>query len=79
MSYNVTLTSSDGITLQSLTTDTAYNFTNVETLNGMFSVTVFAMTENTSGGSIMAATVIDILPDGWLLCTCIYTYVNAVW
>ena len=64
LSYNVTLTSSDGVLGPFTTNDTTYNFTNVETLNGMFNVTVFAFNENTRGVNVTVTTVNSILSYG---------------
>ena len=42
LSYNVTLSLSDGVTLEPITTnDTNYTFTGVDTINGNISVDVF--------------------------------------
>ena len=53
--YNVTLISSDDGVLRSVTTNntvTNYNFTNVERLNEVLSVTVFVFNKNASGASV---------------------------
>ena len=60
-SYNVTLTTFDDVRGPFTTNDTTYNFTNAETLNGMFNVTVFAFNENTRGVNV---TFSDILQHG---------------
>ena len=52
LSYNVTLTSSNGVLGPFITSNTAYNFTNATTLNGMFNVTVFAFNRNARGDSV---------------------------
>ena len=66
LSYNVTLLSSDGVILQETftTSDTVYNFTNVETLNGIFNVTVVLINSNARGASVTETAVISISPDG---------------
>ena len=61
LSYNVTLTTFDDVLGPFTTNNTAYNFTDVETLNGMFNVTVFAFNENARGVSV---TFSDILQHG---------------
>ena len=66
LSYNVTLLSSDGVILQGpfTTSDTVYNFTNVETLNGIFNVTVVPINGNARGANATEMAVIDVLPGG---------------
>ena len=61
LSYNVTLTSSDGVLGPFTTSDATYNFTNVETLNGMFNITVYAFNENARGTSVTKAAVVVLL------------------
>ena len=65
LSYDVTLLSSDGVILQGpfTTNDTIYDFTNVETLNGNFNVSVVSI-GNVRGASVAEVAVIDISPDG---------------
>ena len=64
LSYNVTLTSSDGVLGPFTTNDTAYNFTNVETLNGMLNVTVYAFNEKGRGVSVTVTAVSVLLAGG---------------
>ena len=66
LSYNVTLLSSDGVILQGpfTTSDTVYNFTNVETLNGIFNVSIVAISGNARGASVIQMSVIDALQGG---------------
>ena len=66
LSYDVTLLSSDGVILQGpfITSDTVYDFTNVETLNGVFNVIVFPYDNNARGASVTETAVIDVSPDG---------------
>ena len=66
LSYNVTLTSSDGDKLQGTTSDTDYDFTNVElqTLNGPFNVTVVPINGNSRGDSVTAPSDIGVSPNG---------------
>ena len=67
LSYNVTLSSSDGVTLGPFTTsDTAYNFTtNVDTINGDIYVVVVAFNDNALGqNSSPEPAIIGILPTG---------------
>ena len=66
LSYDITLLSSDGIILQGpfTTSDTVYNFTNVETLIGIFNVTVVPINGNSRGASVTEMAVIDILQGG---------------
>ena len=66
LSYDVTLLSSDGVILQGpfSTSDTVYNFNNVETLNGNFTVKVVSVNGNARGASVTETAVIDVLPDG---------------
>ena len=62
LSYNVTLSSSDGVTLGPFTTnDTNYNFTtNVDTINGTIIVDVFALNGNVRGGNVTGTAVIMV-------------------
>ena len=66
LSYDVTLLSSDGVILQGpfTTSDTVYDFTNVETLNGIFNVTVIPINRNVRGANVTEMAVIDILQGG---------------
>ena len=67
LSYNViTLLSSDGVILQGplTTSDTVYDFINVETLNGIFNVTVVLINGNARGASVTETAVISVSPDG---------------
>ena len=64
LSYDVTLLSSDGVILQNTTSDTVYDFTNVETLNGILYVTVVPINGNLRGASITEMSVIDVLQGG---------------
>ena len=65
LSYNVTLLSSDGVILQGPFTisDIVLSFTNVETLNGIFNVSVVPI-GNLRGASVTEMAVIDILQGG---------------
>ena len=65
LSYDVTLLSSDGVILQGpfITSDTVYDFTNVETLNGIFNVTVVPI-GNVRGASVTKTTVVDVSQNG---------------
>ena len=67
LSYNVTLLSSDGVMLQGpfTTSDTVYDFTNVETLNGIFNVNV-SINNNTRGASVTETAVINVSRNGLL-------------
>ena len=66
LSSNVTLLSSDGVILQGpfTTSITVYNFTNVETFNEIFNVSVVPINGNARGASITETAVISISPDG---------------
>ena len=66
LSYNVTLLSSDGVILQGpfTTSDTVYDFSNVETLNGIFNVNVVPINGNARGASVTEMSVISVSPDG---------------
>ena len=65
MSYNVTLSSSNGVTLGPFTTnDTAYNFTGVDTINGNISVGVFAFNDNIIGSDVTETAVTNVSPNG---------------
>ena len=65
LSYNVTLLSSDGVMLQGpfTTSVTVYDFTDVETLNGIFNVSVVPI-GNSRGASVTETSVIDTLRGG---------------
>ena len=66
LSYDVTLLSSDGVILQGAftTSDTVYDFTNVEALNGIFNVTVVPINGNVRRASGTEMVFIDISPNG---------------
>ena len=64
LSYDVTLLSSDDVILQNTTSDTVYDFTNVETLNGIFNVTIVPINGNVRGASVTEMSVIDVLQGG---------------
>ena len=65
LSYNVTLSSSDGVTLGPFTTsDANYTFTGLDTINGNISVYVFAFNDNARGGDVIATAVVDVSPNG---------------
>ena len=66
LSYDVTLLSSDGAMLQGpfTTSNTSYNFSNVETLNGIFNVSVVPINGNARGANVTEMAVIDILQGG---------------
>ena len=65
LSYNVTLSSSDGVTLEPFTTsDTNYTFTDVDTINESITVDVFAFNDNANGDNVTKTAVIDISPNG---------------
>ena len=64
LSYNVILTSSDGVLGPFTTNGTTYNFTNVETLNGMLYVTVFAFNENARAVNATVTAVNTVSPEG---------------
>ena len=65
LSYNVTLSSSDDVTLGPFTTnDSNYNFTGVDTINGDISVDVFTFNDNARGGNVTKTAVVDVSPSG---------------
>ena len=66
LSYDVTLLSSDGVILQGpfTTSDTVYDFTNVETFDGPFIVSIVPINGNARGASVTEMAVIDVLPSG---------------
>ena len=65
LSYDVTLLSSDGVILQgAFASDPVYDFTDVETLNGIFNVSVVSINGNARGHSVTEMTVINILQGG---------------
>ena len=66
LSYDVTLLSSDGVILQDTTSDTVYNFTNVETLTGPLNVTVVLINGNVRGASVTETAVISVSRNGLL-------------
>ena len=65
LSYNVTLSSSDGVTLGPFTTsDTNYTFTGLDTINGTISVNIFAFNDNAMGSHVTITAVADVSPSG---------------
>ena len=66
LSYDVTLSSSDGVILQGpmATNDTVYNFTDVEAFNGQFTVNVVPIHGNARGAGDTKTSIIDISLDG---------------
>ena len=65
MSYNVTLSSSDGVTLGPFTTNnTNYTFTGVDIINGNISVNVLVFNGNSMGGNVSETAVIGVSPNG---------------
>ena len=64
--YDVTLLSSDGVILQGpfTTSDTVYNFTDVETFNGTSNVNVVPVNGNARGASVTQTSIIDALQGG---------------
>ena len=65
LSYNVTLSSSDGVTLGPFTAnDTNYTFTGVDTINGNISVDVFAFNTNARGGDVTETSAILVSSNG---------------
>ena len=65
MSYNVTLSSSDGVTLGPFTTnDTNYTFTGVDTVNGNITVDLFAFNDNARGSDVTVTAVFNVSPSG---------------
>ena len=65
LSYNVTLSSSDGFTLGPFTTnDTNYNFTGVDAINGAISVCSVAFNDNARGSDATETADIDVSPNG---------------
>ena len=66
LSYNVTLSSSDGVTLQGplTTNDTVYYFNDTETFNGNFTVSVVPINGNARGASATETAVISVSPNG---------------
>ena len=65
LSYT-TLLSSDGTTLQGpyKTSDTFYNFNDIETFDGHFTVTVIPINGNARGASVTETVVINVSPNG---------------
>ena len=61
--YNVTITSSDGTTLQGpfTTNDTTYTFMNVEALFGILNVAVFAFIGDVRGDSVTQTAIVSSL------------------
>ena len=65
LSYNITLSSSDGVTLGPFRTgDTAYIFTDIDIINGNISVIAFAFNDNARGGDVTGTAVINVSPNG---------------
>ena len=66
LSYDVTLSSSDGVTLQGpfTTSDTVYTFNDTETFNGNFNVSVVPINVNIKGANFTEMAVIDVSPNG---------------
>ena len=66
LSYDVTLLSSDGVILQGpfITSDTVYDFTNVETFNGTFTVSIVPINGNVRGDSVTNLSFIGVSPNG---------------
>ena len=66
LSYDVTLSSSDGVTLQGpfTTSDTVYNFNDTETYNETFTVSVVPINGSVRGASVTEMAVIEGLPNG---------------
>ena len=66
LSYDVTLSSSDGVTLQGpfTTSDTVYNFNDTETFNGNFTIKVVPINGNARGASVIEPSDISVSPDG---------------
>ena len=64
--YDVALSSSDGVVLQGplITNDTVYNFNDVETFNGNFTVRVVPINGNVRGANFTEMTVIDVSSNG---------------
>ena len=70
LSYNVTLLSSDGVMLQGpfITSDTVYNFTDVEAFNRTFNVNIVPINGNARGTNVTEMADIDVSRD-CKLCT----------
>ena len=66
LSYNVILSSSDGVTLQGpfTTNNTVHTFTNVDTFNETITVSIVPISGNVKGVSVIGAAVTDVSPDG---------------
>ena len=66
LSYNVTLLSSDGVILQgpNTTSDTVYDFTDVEAFDGPFTVIVVPFNDNVTEASTTESSVIDVSLNG---------------
>ena len=76
LSYEVTLLSFDGVMLQDTTSDTVFDFTNVETLIGPLTVTVVPINGNVRGASITETAVISVSQNGLLYYT---WYINQMY
>ena len=66
LSYDVTLSSSDGVILQgpNTTSNTVYTFTDVEAFDGNLNVRVVPINGNARGASVTEMAVVDVSPDG---------------
>ena len=72
LSYNVTLSSSDGVILGPFTTNnTNYTFTDVDTINGIITIDIFDFNTNARGDVVTETAVIDKFPNA----TCMFAYV----
>ena len=65
LSYNVTLSSSDGVTLGPFTTsDITYKFIDVDKINGKITVDVFAFTDNANESDVTETANIHVSQNG---------------
>ena len=66
LSYNVTLLSSDGVILQgpNTTSDTVYDFTDVEVFDGPFNVSIVPINGNARGAGVTEIAIVDDLQKG---------------
>ena len=66
LSYDITLSSSDGVTLQGPLTisDTVYTFNDTETYCGIVTVTVVSINGNARGASVTETALISVSPNG---------------
>ena len=88
LSYDVTLLSSDGVILQGpfITSDTVYNFSNVEAFNGTFTVSIVPINGNVRGASVTETAVNSVSRNGLFyytrhttqmyMCVCVYVCVR---